>query len=142
MNPLAVLLPAIHLALTAPPLTWQGVTVPAGQFVRGNSAGYYVLISQPTDADAPGAAGCRHYSCAVLLDVVTQFGKDLLTAAPAEAIVGQLHQRLRGVRLPLPVGWDCMPGVLELVSQVEELDGELAAVRRLVRYRWELYYTI
>lgn len=142
MNPLAALLPAIYRALAAPPLMWQGVEVPAGQFVNGNDAANYVLITQPTDTDAGGATGCRHFTCTVLLDVVTQFAKDRLTAAPAEAIVSQLHERLRGKRLVLPAGWDCMPGVLELVSQVEELDGELAAVRRLVRYRWEVYYNL
>lgn len=142
MNPLAVLLPAVYAALASPPLTWQGQPVPVGQFVGPDwdKAGHYVLLSQPSDGDAGGSTGCNRFSCTVLIDVVTQFGKDLLSAAPAEALVSQINGRLRRTRLGLPSGWDCQPGTLEVASQLEELDGELVAIRRLLRYRWELYY--
>lgn len=140
MNPLAVLLPALDLALHAPPLMLAGLSVPVEQHLLANTAGHYVLITQPTDTDAGGAAGCLHYSCTVLFDVVTQFGTDLVSSQPAEQLVSQIHQRLRGQRLVLPAGWDCQPGSLEPGTQlVEELAG-LRIVRRLLRYRWEIYY--
>lgn len=144
MNPLAALLPALYAALATPPLQWQGVTVPVGQFVgpTWDASGHYVLLTQPTDTDLGRTAGCWRFTCTVLIDVVTQFGQNALSAAPAEAIVSQVNDRLRGVRLALPLGWDCQPGTMQLASQVEETDGDLVAVRRLLRYRWDVYYNL
>jgi hypothetical protein len=139
MNPLAVLIPALYTALTSPPLSYAGVEVPVYEHLEGNNAGHYVLLEQPSDADAGGTAGCKHFSCTVLVDVVTQFA-DVVSSLPAESIVTQVHERLRGTRLALPDRWDCQPSTVEPATQLKELDGELVAVRRLLRYRWEIYY--
>lgn len=142
MNPLAVLLPALNTALNTPPLQWAGVNVPATQQLNGNSEGHYVLIDQPTDTDGAGSPGCGRYSCTVLLDVVTQFEPGAVTGRVAEALVSQIHARLRGKALTLPAGWTCGLGRVEPTVQIKELDGEKYAVRRLVRYRWEIYSTL
>jgi len=141
MNPLALLLPALDLALNVPPLMLGGVSVPVAQRLPGNAAGHYVLVTQPSDTDAGGATGCEHYSCTVLLDVVTQFRTDEASGLPAEQLVTQINQRLRRQRLTLPAGWDCQPGSLEpgLQPPDEQAQG-LLVIRRLLRYRWEIYY--
>lgn len=138
MNPLAYLLPALHAALAG--LTVDGVPVFVGQFVDGNTAGHYVLIDQPTDADAGGSVGCEHFSCTVLLDVVTQFPTDQVNSLAAESLVSQINARLRRQRLALGGQWDCGPGSLEPAVQQRETDGGLTLHRRLLRYRWEVYY--
>lgn len=141
MNPLAVLLPALDVALNAPPLTVGGVNVPVEQRLPANTPGFYVLITQPSDTDAGGATGCEHFSCTVLLDVVTQFRTDQVSGLPAEQLVSQINQRLRRQRLALPAPWDCQPGTLEPGTQPpDELLEGLVVVRRLLRYRWEIYY--
>lgn len=143
MNPLAVLLPALYAALTTPALSQGGAAVPVHQHLLVAEAGHYVLISQPTDTDLGGATGCRRFACTVLLDVVTQFADRRVSSVPAEAIVSQVNERLRGRRLNgLLAGWEAGPGELVLSTQLEELEGELLAVRRLLRYRWELYYNL
>jgi len=141
MNPLAVLLPALYAALASPALIWDSQPVRAYEHLPDNIPTHYVLIEQPTDADIGGSRGCQRYSCTVLLDVITQFATDLVSSVPVESLVSQIHERLRGQRLPLPKGWGCAPGVLLLASQLNELDGELLATRRLLRYRWDLTYT-
>lgn len=138
MNPLAVLIPALYAKLAG--LSYGGQAVPVYEHLPKNSPTHYVLIEQPTDTDAGGSIGCAHYSCTVLLDVVTQFASDVVTSEPAEAIVSQIHARLRRQRLVLPAGWDCQIGLVEPATQLVELDGELLAIRRLLRYRWEVYY--
>ena len=138
MNPLEHLIPAILTALAG--LTWGGVAVPVVEHLPGNEARHYVLLTQPTDAEAGGAAGCLQDSCTVLLDVVTQFRSGALSTLPAESLTSQINTRLRRVRLPLPPGWDCGPGLLLPTLQLTELTGELTAVRRLLRFRFEVYY--
>ena len=140
MNPLEHLLPAILTALTG--LQVAGVAVPVVEHLQGNTAGHYVLLTQPTDAEAGGAAGCVQDSCTALLDVVTQFRPGAISTLPAESLTSQINTRLRRVRLPLPPGWDCGPGRLLPTLQLTELNGELAAVRRLLRFRWEVYYDL
>lgn len=140
MNPLAVLLPALHAALTAPALELAGAAVPVGQYFDVAQAGPYVEIDQPTDTDLSGASLCGPFSCTVLLNVVTQFPARAVSGLPAEALVSQINARLRGQRLPLPAGWDCQPGTLEPGLQLKETDGEQRLVRRLLRYRWNLSF--
>lgn len=138
MNPLEHLLPAILTALAG--LSWAGVAVPVVEHLPGNAAGHYVLLTQPTDADNGGTARCLQDSCTVLLDVVTQFRPGAISTLPAEALTTQINARLRRVSLPLPPGWDCGPGLLLPTVQLTELGPELVAVRRLLRYRFEIYY--
>lgn len=141
MNPLAALLPALYTALTSPALVWAGADVPVYQpQAPGALAGHYVLLTQPTDQDAGGAAGCRQYSCTVALDVVSQFAPGAVSSLPAEHLVSDIHARLRGQRLALGSGWDCQPGRLENEVQLPELDGTTVALRRVLLYRWELFY--
>ena len=138
MNPLEHLLPAILTALTG--LQVAGVAVPVVEHLPGNTAGHYVLLTQPTDAEAGGAAGCLQDSCTVLLDVVTQFRPGAISSLPAESLTTQINARLRRQRLPLPAGWDCGPGLLLPTVQLTELGTELVAVRRLLRFRFEIFY--
>lgn len=140
MNPLAHLLPALITLLQAPPLTWDGADIPAEEHLPGNNAGHYVLLTQPTATALSGASGCKQWSCTALLDVVTQFPTDLLDSAPAESIATQLTDRVEGVRLALPAGFDCGPAQLQLHSELRDDLGELKAIRRLLRYRWEVFY--
>lgn len=140
MNPLDPLLTALYIALTTPPMTWEEVDVPVGQpQLEGNTDKPYVLLTQPTDGDAGGGANCAAYSCTVTIDVVTQF-TGYVTSLPVEGIVSQIHERLRRKRLLLPAPWDCGPGVAAGSLQIEELDGEHQALRRVLRYRWEINY--
>lgn len=140
MNPLAHLLPALVTLLQAPPLTWDGADVPAEEHLPGNNAGHYVLLTQPTATALSGATGCKQWSCTALLDVVTQFNTDLLDSAPAESIATQVTDRVEGTRLLLPPGFDCGPARLELHSELRDNLGELKSIRRLLRYRWDVFY--
>lgn len=140
MNPLAHLLPALITLLQAPPLTWDGADIAAEEHLPGNNAGHYVLLTQPTATALSGASGCKQWSCTALLDVVTQFPTDLLDSAPAESIATQLTDRVEGVRLALPAGFDCGPAQLQLHSELRDDLGELKAIRRLLRYRWDVFY--
>lgn len=140
MNPLAHLLPALITLLQAPPLTWDGADIVAEEHLPGNNAGHYVLLTQPTATELGGSPGCKQWSCTALLDVVTQFPTDLLDSAPAESIATQLTDRVEGVRLTLPAGFDCGPAQLQLHSELRDDLGELKAIRRLLRYRWEVFY--
>jgi hypothetical protein len=140
MNPLAYLLPALLATLKAPPLEWNGAAVKVYQHLPGNEASHYVVIEQPTDADAPGSTGCDHFSCTVLLNVVTQFAEGVATSSVVESLVTQINARLRRKRLELAPGWDCQPGELTPGIELRETDGESILVRRLLRYRWEVYY--
>lgn len=140
MNPLAVLRPALYTALTSPALLLAGADVPVGEYFPGAPGAAYVEIDQPTDTDAGGSAGCRQFSCTALLNVVTQFNSVQVSGNMAETIVSQIHARLRGQVLPMPDGWQCGPGQLEPALQVKETNGEQTLVRRLLRYRWALYY--
>lgn len=139
MNPLEVLLPALYLALNTPALEWAGQPVPAEQNLPGPTAGHYVLLDQPTDADAGGATSCAHFTCTVLLQVVTQFAADAVSSRAAESLASQIHARLRGQRLDLGAEWDCQPGTVSTL-EAKGLPGELLTVRRLLRYRWEVYH--
>jgi hypothetical protein len=147
MNPLARLLPALITLLRAPALTWDGADVNVWEHLPGNEAGHYVLVEQATRTRAPGSTGCKHWSCTVLFRVITQFDPAAITNVPAETIAGQLIARLEGEdntppRLDLGPGYDCHPAELVLDSPgPPELDGELVAVTRLLRYRWEIYYS-
>jgi hypothetical protein len=147
MNPLEHLLPALFLALNSPAkpefelpdkLEWAGQEVPVNEHFDSAQPGHYVEIDQPGDTDAGGAAGCKRYSCTVLLNVVTQFD-GVVTSLPVESLVSQINARLRGQRLTLPEGWDCGPGDVTAL-QVKETDGKRPAVRRLLRYRWDVFY--
>lgn len=140
MNPLAYLLPALIALLKAPPLQCDGANVGAYEHLPGNSAGHYVLLEQPTATGAGGAIACRRWSCTALVNVVTQFATDLVSSEPAETLATQVAERVEGQRLVLPAGFDCGPATLELHSELREDDGELLAVRRLLRYRWDVYY--
>lgn len=140
MNPTDVLIPALAAVLQAPPLTVAGVAVPVAEHFATGQAGHYVEIDQPTDTDAGGTATCRRFSVTALLNVVTQF-EGVVSSGPVAALVDEIHARLRGQRLPLPAGWTCGPGTVEPATQLKEGDGERAAVRRLLRYRWAVEYS-
>lgn len=148
MNPLAYLLPALVTLLKAPPLSYEGQVVPAYEYVPGNRPTHYVLLTQPTAVAVPGGRGCRQWTCTALIDVVTQFPTDYLSSLPAEAIATQVTERIEGAEgsklrpvLTLPSNYECGPAALELHSQLEELTGELVAIRRLLRYRFDIYYS-
>lgn len=141
MNPLASLLPALIALLNAPPLQYDGAEVGAFEHLPSNNAGHYVLLQQPTAVGAGGSAACRRWSCTALVDVVTQFPTDLVSSEPAETLATQVASRVEGRRLTLPVGYDCGPATLDLHSELRESDGELLAVRRLLRYRWDVFYS-
>jgi hypothetical protein len=141
LNPLAVLLPALNATLTAPPLLWQGSPVVVEQHLAGNSKGHYVLIEQPMAVDAGGSTACKRYACTALLDVVTQFRTDRISSRPAEEITSLLMDRLDSRRLALRgEGWECGPSLLEISTPLTEQVGSLVAVRRLLRYRWDVFY--
>jgi hypothetical protein len=139
MNPLADLLPALLLLLNTPALQVEGVDVVAYEHLPGNNAGHYVLVEQPTDSDAGGSTGCEHFSCTVLLNVVTQFEKGVATSSPVESLVTQINSRLRRKELDLGPAWTCGRGTLTPGTELREEDGEFLLVRRLLRYRWEVY---
>jgi len=140
MNPLAHLLPALVTLLQDPSLSWDGAEVVAEEHLPGNNAGHYVLLTQPTATALSGATGCKRWSCTALIDVVTQFATDYLDSAPAEAIATQITDRVENARLVLPAGFDCGPALLELHSELRDDLGELKAIRRLLRYRWDVFY--
>lgn len=142
MNPLAVLLPALHAKLTSPELLVNGAVVPVKEYFPLNQPGHYVEVTQPTDTDAGGGAHCPQFDCTVLLNVVTQFAGRTITRVPAESIVTQINERLRGQRLALPDGWDCSPGILSALQVGVEKPDQLLSIRRLLRYRWTLTYHI
>ena len=142
MNPLLHLLPAVYAALSRPALTWAGAPVPAFEHLAQPLAGHYVLLEQPTATGQGGGRQCRQWSCTALVDVVTQFPTDLVSSAPADALADQITDRLEGQALyGLPAGYDCGPAVLELHNELREGGAgvELAAVRRLLRFRWTVY---
>lgn len=149
MNPLARLLPALITLLRAPALVWEGADVNVWEHLPGNEAGHYVLVEQATRVKAPGSTGCKHWSCTVLFRVITQFEPKAITNVIAEEIAGQIIDRIEGEdsTLPLPrlelgPGYACDPAELVLDSPgPPELDGELVAVTRLLRYRWEIFYS-
>ncbi|GAB2958993.1 hypothetical protein GCM10027048_27730 [Hymenobacter coalescens] len=139
MDPLLRLVPAVHNALTATPLAWGASAVPVYQHLNTPHAGHYVLLTQPTSVTQSLNPSCRRWSCTVLLDVVTQFAEGQVSTIPAATVADQITARLEGQRLLLPAGWDCGPGTLELQTQLTET-GELLALRRLLRLRWDVAY--
>lgn len=148
MNPLARLLPALITLLRAPALSWDGADVNVWEHLPANEARHYVLVEQPTATKASGSTACRHWSCTVLLKVITQFPPDAIPSEPVEDIATQVIARVEGDNPALPAprlylgpGYDCHPAELVLHSELNELDGELVAVQRLLRYRWEIYYS-
>lgn len=142
MNPLRHLLPALYTVLTAPPLVADGGDVPAYEHLAEPEAGHYVLLTQPTAVGASGARDCRQWSCTALVDIVTQFAPGYVSSAPADELADAVTDRVEGQSLALPAGYQCGPARLELHSELRELDGELVAVRRLLRFRWEVFYTV
>jgi hypothetical protein len=139
MDPLLRLVPAVYAALTSPALEYGSVSVPVYQHLNEPNRGHYVLLTQPTTATRSLNPNCRQWSCTLLLDVVTQFAEGAVSTIPAATIADQILTRLEGQRLSLPDRWDCGPGSVELETQLTEA-GELLALRRLIRLRWEVYY--
>jgi len=138
MNPLLRLSPAVYAALAG--LAYAGAPVPVAEHLTGSTGGHYVLLEQPTAVKVSGRARCKQWTCTQLVDVVTQFPADAVSSAPADALSDQVLLALDDVRLLLPVGWQCGPGVAELNTEIRETDGALLAVRRLLRLRWDVFY--
>jgi hypothetical protein len=140
MNPLKYLSPALYTRLASPALTVAGVNVPVFEHLSGPEAGHYVLLQQPTHSKLPGAAGCKGWSCTALIDIITQFQPGYVSSEPGDELLDQITDRLEDQRLVIP-GFDCGPATFEPSLQtLDETDGELAAVRRLIRFRWDVYY--
>lgn len=138
MNPLLQLSPALYAKLTSPALTVAGVAVPVWRHLPLPEPGHYVHLQQPTLAALPGATGCKVWSCTTLVDVITQFQPGYVSDAPVNELIEQITNRLDGQRLAL-TGYDCGPATYDPSQPLEEADGELIAVRQLLRFRWAVY---
>jgi hypothetical protein len=138
MNPLARLSPALYAALSG--LAVAGVAVPVYEHSVPADARFYVLLSAPAILAAGGRPGCRSWRCEVVVQAITRFASDKLTSVPANELAEQVLLRLDGVALPLPEGWQCMPGQLMPADEgaPPAADTPQQVVRRL-RLRWEVY---
>lgn len=140
MNPLKHLSPALYARLASPALLLDGVAVPVFEHVPDNYAGHYVLLQQPTHVPAGRARGCQGWSCTALVDVITQFAAEAVSSDPVDELLDQISERLDGEPLALPTGFDCGRATFEPSLEIRETTGERVQVRRLVRYRWQVYY--
>ncbi|UOR07163.1 hypothetical protein MUN82_08710 [Hymenobacter aerilatus] len=140
MNPLKHLIPTLYTTLTVPPLVYDGVDIKVYEHPDSELREHYVFLQQPTFAPTAGSTGCRAWECTALIDVITQFPADQLSSEPADELADQITNRLDNVALPMPAGWQCGRGITLLGSELREDNGELRAVRRLLRYRWSVYY--
>lgn len=138
MNPLKHLSPALYARLSNA-LTLDGEAVPVKEHWDGNYPGHYVLLQQPTHVPQGGSAGCKAWSCTALVDVITQF-PDAVSSAPVDELLDQISNLLDGQRLTLPTSWECGPATFEPSQEVNDATGGRTQVRRLVRYRWQVYY--
>jgi hypothetical protein len=141
MNPLRHLLPALYAVLATPPLTASGAAVLVYEHLPKPESSHYVLLEQPTATGAAGSRACLQWSCTALVDVITQFVPSLISSGPVDELADEIAQRVEHRTLALPAGYQCGPATLELHSEVRESDGELVAVRRLLRFRWDVFYT-
>ena len=139
MNPLKHLSPALYATLSNA-LTLGGALVPVVEHLPGTYAGHYVLLSQTTHVPEGGSQGCYGWSCTALVDIITQFPDSRVSSAPADELLDQIDALLHRQRLPLPANWECGPATFEPSLERRETDGQYPAVRRLVRFRWQVYY--
>lgn len=137
MNPQRYLIPAVLDALL------EGGPLPGGALVtefQPGAATAYVLISQPTVADLPGTAGCRMWSCTLLLDCVTLCEPEAISAVLCDELADEVLGRLQGQPLALGGGLRLNGrATLELLSGAADFDQEQVDVHRYLRMRFSLY---
>ncbi len=138
MNPLLRLLPALYTRLSG--LEVAGEAVPVYQHLDKPTAGHYVLIENARATKGPGMSGCLQWSCTAQITVITQFiQKRRVSSVPANTIADVITTLLDDKRLDLSE-YDCQPARLELNDELPRDLTELVKVRRVLRYRWEVYY--
>lgn len=139
MNPLARLSPAVYAALVG--LAVADVAVPVYEQQAPPEARFFVLLSAPAILAASGRPGCRGWTCQLVLDVVTRFPTEALSADPADELAEQVLLRLAGVPLALPAGWQGMAGRLVAADQGEMPPPEQISrvVQRRLTLEWDVY---